>query len=66
MVQVLRQVWVIQDERSGNFLGEDLQFHLSLAQAGRCTDALSARDTAICQLSYEYLIHTFWEMQDDC
>lgn len=56
-------VWVIQCTHSGNFLGRDLQLHQSLTQAGRLYDQQEAKDTAICQLGYQYEIHQFWEME---
>lgn len=60
----LVQVFVIQDTRSGNFVARDLSMRMSLSEAGRLYDRDIARDTAICQLGYEYEIHQFWERDD--
>lgn len=60
----LVQVWVIQDTRSGNFLDRDCDHTQSLKRAGRLYSFEEARDTAICQLAYEYEIHTFWEVAE--
>lgn len=57
------QVWVIQDTVSGNFLGADLEMYLSLERAGRLYDRQAAYDTAVCQFGYDYLVHTFWEVE---
>lgn len=57
----LRQVWVIQDKRSGKFLHLDLYLTKSLKHAGRAPDPLCARETAELNLHGEYEIHTFFE-----
>ena len=61
--RALVPVWIVQDTRSGNFVGQDLQMHLSLADAGHCFSRQEALDTAVCQLGYEYLIHQHWVMR---
>lgn len=57
-------VWVIQDSRSGNFLGRDLQLYGSLKKAGRLYDPEEALATARSQFGYDYEIHTFWEFDE--
>lgn len=57
----LRPVWIVQCTRSGNFLGSDLELHQSMKRAGRIYDAGEAKDTAVCQLGWDYEIHQFWE-----
>jgi hypothetical protein len=61
----LRQVFVVQDTRSGNFLSDTCDYVQSLSQAGRLFDPGEAKDTAICQLGYEYEIHSFYEDDGD-
>ncbi|WP_263770044.1 hypothetical protein [Propionivibrio soli] len=61
----LRQVWVIQDKRSGMFLHLDLYLTRSLKEAGRAPDPLCAQETARLNLSGPFEIHTFWEPRVD-
>lgn len=60
----LVSVWIIQETRSGLFLGSDLQLHQSMKRAGRLYSEESARDTAVCQFSYDYEIHSFYEFDE--
>jgi len=58
-----RQVFVIQCRSTGEFLTEQLVYARSLRLAGKCESMDEALTTAMCNLSDDFEIFSFWEVK---